>query len=115
MPSRSQNYPHTIGVSDELYQRWGNSPSRMREFLALHAPPLNGSAPAPESEPAPTRVSGTEIVTRRRTRCPKCTEPVEKDSDAVMMDGRAFGRSDREAFHVDCAIEIGWRRPGDRP
>lgn len=108
---------HTVRISHALVEavggtRWVESAAwesvaRRREDAQAAAAATTTTA-TPESAVV-ERPSGTLIVTSRRTRCPKCTRPVERDADAVMMDGTEFGRGPREAFHVSCAEERGWR------
>jgi len=113
MPTR--NFPHQLGISEALHRRYAGNGALMREVLYFNAPP-EAVAPEPEPEPAPpaapepTPLSGTLIVAARRTRCPKCSGIVERNTDAVMMDGTEYGAGTREAFHVECAVARGWRR-----
>lgn len=105
---------HTIRVSHALYEECDHS-GHIIEGLAWETVRrrANGAADEPEPTLSPfPSPSGTLIVANRRTRCPHpdCRQPVERDSDAVMMDATEYGWGPREAFHVACAQARGWGR-----
>jgi phage terminase large subunit GpA-like protein len=92
---------HTVGLSKELYERWGRSPSRIRDFLWANAPE--------EREKEITTRAGTLFVAGLRTRCPQCGEYVEPKVKAVMMDDEQDPPRSK-AYHLDCAKVRGWAR-----
>lgn len=106
--------PHSIQISDELWEAAGGSPSLMRDLIWQGLSRRETKTPTETREALDQRPRfGTPFTAGRQTWCPRCGREINPGDQAVMMDyvDPRTGRTKGDAFDFDCARERGWQAP----